>query len=57
MCTVVAITFISTSLSFGVGFSTSLICRTSGGPYLVHTIAFISVDLKKKDRHKMTAFH
>jgi hypothetical protein len=28
-------------LSFGAGFSTSLICRTSGGPYFVHTMAFM----------------
>jgi hypothetical protein len=40
MCAVVAITFISTSLSFGKGFSTSIIFKASGGPYFVHMIAF-----------------
>src|SRR6266571_8356056 len=40
--TVAAWTLISTSLSLGLGFSTSLSCRTSGDPYPVHTIAFIS---------------
>src|SRR5213594_3133814 len=39
--TVAAWTLIRTSLSFGVGLSTSLSWRTSGGPYFVHTIAFI----------------
>jgi hypothetical protein len=32
---------ISSSLLFGTGFSTSLICRTFGGPYFGQTIAFI----------------
>jgi len=41
--TVAACILISTSLSLGVGFSTSLSSRTSGGPYFVHTIAFISL--------------
>jgi hypothetical protein len=27
----------------GVGFSTSFTSRTSGGPYFVHTMAFICV--------------
>src|SRR5207249_9781964 len=40
--TVAAWTLISTSSSLGVGFSSSLSRRTSGDPYLVHTIAFIS---------------
>src|SRR5437660_10643096 len=35
-------TLTRTSLSFGVGFSTSLSSRTSGGPYFVQTIAFTS---------------
>src|SRR6267378_3377011 len=35
--------FIKTSLSLGVGFSTSVNCSTSGGPYCVRTIAFIEV--------------
>src|SRR5439155_26134807 len=39
--TVAAWTLISTSLSSGTGFCSSLSLRTSGGPYLVHTIAFI----------------
>ena len=39
--TVVARTLTRTSLSFGVGFSTSEIRTTSGGPYLVRTAAFI----------------
>src|SRR5213596_2821766 len=39
--TVVARTLIRTSLALGVGFSTSLSWRTSGGPYFVQTIAFI----------------
>ncbi len=33
-------TRITISFSFGVGFSTSRSCRTSGGPYRPHTIAF-----------------
>jgi len=33
--TVVALTFISTSFSFGSGFSISSILRTSGGPYFL----------------------
>ena len=40
--TVAAYTLISTSLYLGTGFSTSLSWRTSGGPYFVHTIAFMS---------------
>jgi hypothetical protein len=39
--TVVANTLMSTSLFLGVGFSTSLSWRTSGGPYFSYTIAFI----------------
>ncbi|MHA1508872.1 MAG: hypothetical protein ACTSO6_09240 [Promethearchaeota archaeon] len=38
-------TFTNTSLSLGIGFSTSLNCRTSGGPYFVHTIAFMRIPL------------
>ena len=38
---VVACTLNSSSLSLGTGFSTSLSCRTSGGPYFVHTIALM----------------
>lgn len=40
--TVVALTLISTSLSSGEGLGTSFNLSTSGGPYFVHTIAFIS---------------
>ncbi len=39
--TVAASILIRTSLSLGVGFSTSYRLRTSGGPYFVHTIAFM----------------
>ncbi|MFX1468289.1 MAG: hypothetical protein ACFFB8_06465 [Promethearchaeota archaeon] len=42
---VVAWTFTSSSLSFGIGFSTSFIIKTSGGPYLSYIIAFISIRL------------
>lgn len=38
---VVAHTLISTALSLGAGFFTSMSWRTSGGPYSVYTIAFI----------------
>src|SRR6266542_6268938 len=41
MVTVVAWTLTSTSLSQGVGFSASCSRSTSGGPYLVYTIAFM----------------
>jgi hypothetical protein len=40
--TVVARTFISTSLFFGAGLGTSFILRTLGAPYSVYTIAFIN---------------
>src|SRR5258708_5366492 len=39
--TVVAYTFISTSSSFGVGISSSLIVRSPGKPYFERTAAFI----------------
>lgn len=39
--TVVANALTSTSPSAGSGFGTSLICTTSGGPYLSQTAAFI----------------
>jgi len=39
--TEVAYTLIRISLSFGLGFATSLIFKTSGEPYSVNTIAFI----------------
>jgi hypothetical protein len=39
--TEVVMIFINTSLAFGNGLGTSIIFRTSGGPYLVHTAAFI----------------
>src|SRR5439155_17553955 len=41
--TVVACMAISTSLSLGAGLSTSLNCRTVGGPYCVCAIAFIGL--------------
>jgi hypothetical protein len=41
--TAVAWTFIGTSLFPGTGFSTSFCRRTSGGPYCVHTTAFIGI--------------
>src|SRR2546428_3864089 len=40
--TVAAWTLINTSLSLGVGVSTSITLRTSGESYFVHTIAFMS---------------
>src|SRR3989442_5532571 len=40
--TLAACTLISTSLSLGAGFSTSLSWRTSGGPYFGRTIAFMA---------------
>ena len=39
--TEVAWTFTRTSWSLGVGFGTSRNFRTLGGPYFVHTMAFI----------------
>src|ERR1700728_2836426 len=43
--TVVAWMRTKTSLSLGTGFSTSLIWRTSGGPYSVETAALIANSL------------
>src|SRR2546422_11494429 len=40
--TLAACTLISTSLSLGAGFSTSLSWRTSGGPYFGRTIGFMA---------------
>jgi hypothetical protein len=45
--TVVACTFIRISLSLGMGVGTSLISRTSGGPYLSYTTAFITMPFYK----------
>ena len=44
--TVVARTLIRTSSAFGTGRSTSSIRRTSGGPYLSKTTAFIDGDYR-----------